>query len=951
MYKEVDTTEVEQKTRDLPQQRTSETENPLVATKDEDAAKETDKGAGEESASGRAEISAFPSPRKSFFGRLSPTRRSPPEFPPQDRFRRRSSAVFRAAAERVKATGGFAKRVSRGLGSVVSVLASGGVKQRKLSKSEQSQEKQAYIHARERVEVLKAMIEHADIEEDTVGTPRQRKMLSTLESPRMEIFMMVLTFYALFGADFNTYFGSSSFDIGITVLSGSTMLIFLLEWALLSKVKPKYFGGAFFWLDLFAAISLLGDIPYIRDELLPSGAAAARAGRASRAGTRAGRLVRLVRLTRLVRMFRLECWKKRRKESALAKGSGRNKLGQKHFVAGDLSEKISKLTTAKVIVGLLALLLTLPFLDSSSIDKSNENGLAVLRAHIDALSVGTAQCTFPGNVASGQSACLDESLLRKTIHDFGKMYTNAVELHLHLPAGTEITTDFSDSTGTGTTVTVLSSGIVDVVHLYRARVDVEHLREHSEIEWLYLAKNMDGSHPSRYEDADSSCRFDVEEAADYEAKMALYTTTFVVVLIVVAMIAFSWDAKRFAKRVTDPIEVLCQEMSEVARLEFDDTKLKPSKVYEIRKMQNSFIKMKSGLRGFVKYAPQDVVRHMLSQGEDAKLEVAPKRVSIMFSHIHDFDALCDSLQPNALLEILAKYFDSVTKCIHESDGTLLDFIGDMVLAVWNAPSDVENHASVCIEGMLSIFDYLREMKRTASSLELFDKNSIPVIEVEDEKDGLENRQGEGGGGGSSTVGKMKSSIEMVQTSASSERRSSLHRKMKQTTIQMTVGINTAKVFVGNIGADARMKYSVLGDGVNLASRVQGLNNMYNTKLLIAHPTFMEPLVQKNYIIRPIDCVAVKGKDIGVKIYEIMGRRKQNGKGQKHLCALQQLHTKAMSLYFTQKFHKAAKLFKEVTDMQPGDKPATVLAARCLELAENPPGNSWDGCRVLKSKHF
>ena len=97
-------------------------------------------------------------------------------------------------------------------------------------------------------------------------------------------------------------------------------------------------------------------------------------------------------------------------------------------------------------------------------------------------------------------------------------------------------------------------------------------------------------------------------------------------------------------------------------------------------------------------------------------------------------------------------------------------------------------------------------------------------------------------------------------------------------LEMTVGINTAEVFVGNIGADARMKYSVLGDGVNLASRVEGLNRKYGTALLVAHGTWARPVVRAAFLCRPIDCVAVKGKDIGAKIYEVMARQPEARKG-------------------------------------------------------------------------
>jgi len=133
----------------------------------------------------------------------------------------------------------------------------------------------------------------------------KEKMGYWLEHTATEIAMMILTIFALYASDLNVMYGESSGDNLFGMFSFVAMIIFFVEVAVASVVKPKYFLRAFFWLDFVAAISLISDIPWLAVLLLPSGFAAARAGRASRAGTRAGRLVRVIRLIRLTKLVKV----------------------------------------------------------------------------------------------------------------------------------------------------------------------------------------------------------------------------------------------------------------------------------------------------------------------------------------------------------------------------------------------------------------------------------------------------------------------------------------------------------------------------------------------------------------------------------------------------------------------------------------------------------------------
>ena len=166
-----------------------------------------------------------------------------------------------------------------------------------MTKEERKQKQERELQAFRKVE------EAQDVRQ---MTPQWKLSITDfLDCTPMEVFMMLLTFFALYGADMGYAYGDKSSDEPMGWLNFVTMIIFLLEWLLNSIARPLYVLRTNFWLDLLAAVSLIGDIPMFADALLPSGFAAARAGRAARAGSKAGRLIRLVRLTRLVRLVRL----------------------------------------------------------------------------------------------------------------------------------------------------------------------------------------------------------------------------------------------------------------------------------------------------------------------------------------------------------------------------------------------------------------------------------------------------------------------------------------------------------------------------------------------------------------------------------------------------------------------------------------------------------------------
>ncbi|RMH07609.1 MAG: adenylate/guanylate cyclase domain-containing protein [Aquificota bacterium] len=282
-------------------------------------------------------------------------------------------------------------------------------------------------------------------------------------------------------------------------------------------------------------------------------------------------------------------------------------------------------------------------------------------------------------------------------------------------------------------------------------------------------------------------------------------------------------------------------------------------------------------RAFSTYVSPQLLEVIIKNPERLRLGGETREVSVLFSDVRGFTTLSESLEPEVLVSILNRYLEPMTQIVLQEGGMLDKYIGDAIMAVFNAPVDLPDHPTRACRTALRMLKTLRE------------------INAELKRDfGI--------------------------------------------TIDVGVGINTGRAVVGNMGSSLRFDYTAIGDTVNLASRLEGLNKLYGTHVLVSE--FTKAKAESTFLFRAIDKVAVKGKKKPVLIYELMEDNQKNAE-------LSRLFEHALDLYFKGRFEEAMLEFEELS-IGFNDPASAVFVRRCSELIKEPP-EYWEGVYYAKEK--
>ncbi len=279
---------------------------------------------------------------------------------------------------------------------------------------------------------------------------------------------------------------------------------------------------------------------------------------------------------------------------------------------------------------------------------------------------------------------------------------------------------------------------------------------------------------------------------------------------------------------------------------------------------------------FAQYMSEKVITHLMAQPERLKLGGERRRVTLFFSDLAGFTSLSERLSPEEVVGLLNDYLSRMTDIILDEEGTVDKFEGDAIMAFWGAPLPQEDQALRACRAALRQQAALGELNQRFADL------GLPLL-------------------------------------------------------AMRIGLHSGDAVVGNLGSQKRFDYTVIGDTVNLASRLEGLNKFYGTFILASETTVAA--CGDGVEFREVDWVAVKGKETAVTVFQPLGLKEVLAPEE---AAVREEFAQALALYRQGEFPQAADLFKNILAKHPEDGPARVFEERCQKFQASPPPPDWDG---------
>ena len=340
----------------------------------------------------------------------------------------------------------------------------------------------------------------------------------------------------------------------------------------------------------------------------------------------------------------------------------------------------------------------------------------------------------------------------------------------------------------------------------------------------------------------------------------------------------------FAGRAAKNLENLALCATKIGNLDFDyKIKIDTAFVKEVQNLSKSMSRMQIGLQSFTKYLPREMLKSLFDAGVVAKPGGKEKEVTIFFADIANFTHYSELLSPNDLVLQLNEYLGCFSSVINANQGTVDKYIGDAVMAYWNAPKTCEDHAfkscKAAIQGLHNLSFLQKEWARL----------NKPIFVAR-------------------------------------------------------IGINTGNVVLGNIGTEEHLSYTVMGDNVNLASRLEGLNKSYGTSIIITDSTLKS--CGDKLVTRPIDLVAVKGKEKKILAHELLGITNETSSKIVSFCNAFKV---AFAAYLNKDWKTGEQLFAKIAEQHPNDQLTKIHLDRCKDFVINPPDPSWDGGEQMHQK--
>ncbi len=284
---------------------------------------------------------------------------------------------------------------------------------------------------------------------------------------------------------------------------------------------------------------------------------------------------------------------------------------------------------------------------------------------------------------------------------------------------------------------------------------------------------------------------------------------------------------------------------------------------------------------FSRYVSPTLVTAILKDPNKLVLGGEERRLTVFFADIRGFTTISEGLSPQALVKLINDYLSPMTDIILRNGGTVDKYMGDAIMAFWGAPVWQEDHA----------------FRAARTSLEMMDQ--LRVLQAQWAREGLP-------------------------------------------TIDIGIGLSTGRLTVGNMGSGLRFDYTVMGDSVNLGSRLEGLNKEYGTHIIVPKYTYED--IKNEFVLRELDRIRVKGKKVPIHIFELMGV-----KGDQRLSEIAAAFEAGLAAYRRKKWDVAIARFQETLAKNPGDGPSRTFLTRIENLKQSDLPADWDGVYTMTKK--
>ena len=286
---------------------------------------------------------------------------------------------------------------------------------------------------------------------------------------------------------------------------------------------------------------------------------------------------------------------------------------------------------------------------------------------------------------------------------------------------------------------------------------------------------------------------------------------------------------------------------------------------------------------FGQYLSPKVVEDLVDDPSKIQLGGEEREMTAFFSDIQGFSAISERLTPTELVQLLNDYLTDMCDIIISSEGTVDKFEGDAIMAFWGAPTRQSDHAQRACFAAIDMNNRLIELR-----------------------------------------------VKAVQEGI--------------TPLTVRMGVNTGQMVVGNMGSSQRMNYTIMGDAVNLASRLEGANKAYGSGMMISESTYRS--CEEDIDVRELDRIMVVGKSEPVTVYQLLSRKNQTTGADADLV---DQFSKGLEFYKAGDFRLAKSEFSSCLEIFADDGPALTYISRCQAFADNPPDADWDGVYRLTEK--